>query len=32
MLADGSFKKMSPVQQKEYEQKLYTANGMTLKK
>lgn len=32
MLADGSFKKMSPIQQKEYEQKLYTANGMTLKK
>lgn len=32
MLADGSFKKMTPVQQREYEQKLYSASGLTLKK
>lgn len=32
MLADGSFKKMTPVQQREYEQKLYQAHGAALKK
>lgn len=32
MLADGSFNKMTPVQQREYYQKLYQAHGSQLKK
>lgn len=32
MLADGSFNKMTPAQQKEYQSKLYASRGIELKK